>query len=135
MRDYAALVALLNARAARPYEWGSDKHDCGAFANAAVFAQTGDDVLKRLGLKWSGERSARRLIGRWGGLDKIADAGLTRLPGPAFAHRGDIALVPHEAVESLGVVEGHLVVLPGPTGLVRLQRAIATAAWSAEWNG
>lgn len=131
VRDIAALIALLEGRASRPFEWGHDKHDCVSFAAAAVEAQTGENPIRRLGYTWSTERGAARLLNRLGGVAAVADLALTRLPAPAFAHRGDIGLVEIEGRQSLVVIEGELVAGPGLAGLVRGPRSALTLAWSA----
>lgn len=146
MRDLNALFALFDERAARPFEWGDDKHDCISFGDRAVFVQTGDSPIRRAGYHWSTERGAVRLLKRVGGLAAAVDLVLRRHiamvaepdgsvaweDAPALAHRGDIGLADVDGRQSLVVIEGHLAVGPGLDGLVRLQRSAVTIAWSAE---
>ncbi len=129
IRDHAALVALLNACAHVPLVWGES--DCVLFAADAVKAQTGVDLRPRLGCAWTSERAALRLLAARGGLAAAVDTILTRTP-LAHAVRGDIGLVDVAGVPCLVVIEGELVVGPGPNGLVRLQRSALTVAWTID---
>lgn len=130
-RDFGAWVAFIESRQAMPHAWGKRANDCISFAALAVQALTGDDVLARCGHDWAGRRGALRVLAKVGGRAAAADLMLTRLPSPAFAHRGDVGLVETPAFASLVVVEGQLLVAPGASGLVRLPRSAMSIAWSA----
>lgn len=125
-RDLSALAALIEARQAAPFAWG--RHDCVTFAAAAVRAQGG--ALKIPGRRWRSEAGAARALARAGGLEAAVDGVLRRVP-PAFAARGDVALVDGARGPLLAVVEGQTLVGPGPRGLERLPREAMRAAWSA----
>lgn len=126
-RDVGALLALLNARAQRPHEWGDRNNDCIAFIAAAVKAQTGRNPAR--GLKWSTKTGALRLLARLGGVEAVLDARFDRIP-VAHAHRGDIAGIPDP---ELGlhpmIVEGETLCTPGQRGLKRAPRSAMTHAW------
>lgn len=127
VRDHEALLALLASRARRPFSWRS--HDCVRFAAAAVKSQTGRDPLA--GLRWRTRAEAAALLDAEGGMEAAVSKRLLAVP-PALAARGDIAGVPDaEFGLRLMVVEGVLLVGPGPDGLRRLPRSAMTQAWSA----
>lgn len=130
MRDHSAFLAYLDAHARTPFAWGS--HDCVCFAAGAVRALTGRDLLAEVGHHWTSERGALRLLRKLGGVEGAVDQVLARLPGTAFAHRGDVGLVVQSGIGNLVVFEGDLVVGVHPVaGLQRLRRGAATVAWSA----
>jgi hypothetical protein len=138
-RDYTALVAYLNERRTRPYEWGSDKNDCVSFIDGAIQAATGKSALGKL--KWKSRATAISTLNRLGGMGAALDARFERIP-LAQAHRGDIAGVPTEALVGIPdeeakliglhpmVVEGATLVATSETGLVRVPRNKAAIAWS-----
>lgn len=132
MRDFDAFIALLDARACTPFEWGPDKHDCFAFPGAAVEALTGDNPIARCGRSWSSARGAHAVLRRLGGVAAAVDTVLPRLESPAFAHRGDVGMVEGDGRQMLVVFEGQTVVGAAPQGLFRLPRSAVTVAWSAE---
>lgn len=131
MRNHTAWVAFLEARATVPFAWGRRANDCISFAGQAVHALTGDDVLARCGHDWATRRGALRVLAAVGGRAAAADLMLTRLKSPGLAQRGDVGLVETEAFRALVVVEGHTLVGPGVSGLVRLPRSAMSLAWSA----
>lgn len=135
MRDHAALVAYIRDRAAAPFGWGREQNNCVSFANGAIEAQTGRDLVAELGLDWTDEVSARRALH---GRDGIVH-GLTRSLGRpvpvSLARRGDVAMVRGGRAPLLMVVEGETLVGPNPEGLRRLPRARMRRAWSAEGGG
>ncbi len=125
-RDYDALIALLDARMRAPFAWGRRANDCVSFAGAAVRAQTGVDVLADLP-SWTTAIGAARALKHVGGLETAVSARLVSVP-LALAARGDVALVD---ARTLMIIEGHTLVGPGPSGLVRRPRADMVRAWSA----
>jgi hypothetical protein len=127
IRDHAALVAYLDARVRAPFAWW--EQDCVSFGARAAQVQTGRDLLKAFGARWSTAAGAARVLKAHGGLAAAVDSLLPRI-APAMARRGDLGLVRIEPHDCLVVVEGDLVVGPGLTGLVRLPRGRLTAAWS-----
>ena len=77
------------------------------------------------------ERGALRALARRGGLRAAVD-GVLRRVARAKAQRGDVGLVRVDGREFLVVIEGDLVVAPGPEGLVRQARAALAYAWSLD---
>lgn len=127
-RDIAALIALIERRAAIPFGWRNGR-DCASFAARAVKAQTGIDP--RGTLRWRSRREAFAVIAAEGGIEAAIDARLTRVP-PALAVRGDIAGVADPLMGiRLAVVEGMTIVSPGQHGLERHPRAEMLIAWDA----
>lgn len=129
-RDFDALVAFLEARAAMPFAWG--KNDCVTFAAGAVLAMTGEDALAFPDRRptWKSAAGAARRLAQFGGLEAAVSTVLTEIP-VAMAHRGDVGLVEVEGRQNLCIFEGDLIVAPGEAGLVRQARANAVRAWSA----
>ncbi|KQZ31730.1 hypothetical protein [Caulobacter sp. Root1472] len=129
VRDYAALVDLIEARMRAPFAWGKRANDCISFFGAAILAQTGVDRLAALP-NWTSQRGALRVLKGLGGLQAAVDGVLTSVP-LAQAARGDGGLVETATGQAVMVIEGATLVGPGPTGLVRLPRAAMLRAWSA----
>lgn len=131
IRDHEALSRYLAARHSQPFAWGRDANDCVSFALGAVEAQRGDQLRQGLP-NWKTERGARRVLARLGGLEAAVDGVLTSV-APAFARRGDIALVTHAATgdQALFVVEGDTLVGPDARGARRVRRSHMLKAWSA----
>lgn len=129
-RDYAALVAAIEAHSAKRFRWRRGR-DCVSFAAACIEAQTGRDPLANVAI-WSTRREARALADAEGGLEAALDARLGRIP-PALARRGDIAGLPDPLFGiRLMVIEGDTLVGPGARGLERLPRSAMTIAWSID---
>lgn len=137
MRDHDAASAHVIARDDVPFGWdGTDPgvQDCLRFVMDGVLAQTGVDPIADLRGQWSDEASANVILSREGGLAKLVARRLTGTR-PAFAQRGDVALVVHDGRLALGLVEGEFVVcLAGPEGVsgyARHPRAAMRRAWRA----
>lgn len=131
IRDHEALSRYVASRHAQPFAWGREANDCVSFALGAVEALRGDRL--RHGLpNWTTERGARRVLARLGGLE-AAVSGILSPVAPAFARRGDVALVAHPTtgVQALFVVEGDTLVGPDASGARRVRRALMIKAWSA----
>ncbi len=130
-RDIEGLIALIEARSAKPFDWRG-RRDCVAFAAMAVAAQSGIDVLGDL--RWRSRREARALLEAEGGLLAAVDRRLDRVP-VALARRGDIGAVaagPRDVSSiRLMVIEGAMLVAPGKSGLERQPRANLLWAWDA----
>ncbi len=127
------------ADAARtPFAWG--RFDCCHFMGLAVEAQTGVDPMAQWG-RYCSARAAGVLIAKAGCADLAAAVALTMARAgfaetkPAFAQRGDVALLPLADPSwpvAVGVVDldGARVLAAGPAGLVRAARGDALRAWS-----
>lgn len=105
-----------------PFQWGV--HDCVCFAIGWVEIATGIDYLNKY-KPWNTEKKAQSIIKRVGGLEKMFDKHLKRIPA-GFAKDGDVALVDGTAY----LFSGAQIVGPGRDGLVFKDRMEATCAWS-----
>lgn len=128
-RDITALIALIETRANRPFDWRGAR-DCVSFIVAGAEAQTGVDLLAGIP-RWKSRREALAVAEQLGGLEAALDARLPRVP-PALAQRGDIAGLIEDSAFGirLMLVEGDTLVGPGTRGLERLPRAAMVLAWS-----
>ena len=128
MRDHDALHAFLTAWSS-PFDW--TLHGCCiGFCAAAVKAQTGVDHLEGIA-PFKTQRGAVRALRTRGGYFEAVSSRLTEI-APAFAKRGDVALVTGIGSAALMIFEGETLVGSGPDGLARLPRERAIAAWSAD---
>lgn len=126
-RDIAGLIAMIEARSSKPFNWKGSR-DCVAFAARAVKVQSGVDVLADL--QWKSRAQALTILAAEGGLAIAVDTRLSRIP-EAMAMRGDIAgVVDAKLGIRLMVVEGAMLVGPGKHGLVRLPRSAMIMAWN-----
>ncbi|MCU0946818.1 MAG: hypothetical protein MUF47_00990 [Porphyrobacter sp.] len=131
-RDLQALLAMIEARQARPFRWGTN--DCVRYAGAGVAAQTGRDPLADVP-RWNNRREALAITEQMGGLIAALDARFERIP-LAFAQRGDIAGIEHRLFGvGLMIIEGQTLVGPGRRGNQRLRRDAMQMAWSATSRG
>lgn len=121
------LGAYVYAREQRPFAWGKSSHDCCSFANGAVIAMTGADLMADIP-DYADEAAARSLLA--GGLAELIDARLGRLKSKGLAQRGDLALAELRGVQTVCIVEGERIVGPGARGLERLPRKLVIAAWA-----
>lgn len=129
-RDYTAMIALIEARAARVFRWRRGR-ECVGFSGACIEAQTGYDPLAGLP-HWRNRQEALSVAEAEGGLVAAIDARLPRI-APALAKRGDIAGLPDDLFGvRLMVIEGETLVGPGMRGLERLPRTAMTMAWSID---
>ena len=88
----------------KPFKWG--ERDCCFFANDAVLAITGVDVMKRFRNEYSSEEDGIRLMPF--GLDVAVSWEMKQNNfqeiHPNFAQRGDIVLTDTQLGEAIGVV-------------------------------
>lgn len=136
----ARLDAHLRAAFWRPFSWGT--HDCCLFACDAIEAMTGVDPAAPFRGRYKSKRGAYAALKRYGGggleetADKITgDLGMPEV-APAFAGRGDVALLPVETpdggiIDVLGIVgpDGRHVLVAAPEGLARLPVALVRRVW------
>lgn len=126
------LAELVEQRAETAFRWG--EHDCALLAADAVLAMTGTDPAGALRGAYSTEAEADALIAQYGGLEALAatlaaEVGLGDC-APAFAQRGDVALVTQGNMRALGVVVGDSVAVPAAQGLAFLPLDAIQRAWS-----
>lgn len=126
------LAGLVEQRAETAFRWG--EHDCALFACDAVMVMAGVDPAEGLRGTYRTERQADALIAQHGSLEALA-AHQFALHGlgdcaPAFAQRGDVALVTQGNMLALGVVVGDSVAVPAAQGLAFLPLDAIQRAWS-----
>lgn len=127
LRDWQErLQALVVARLAEPFAWGSN--DCCLFAADAVAAETGADPAAPYRGTYDDERGAMRLVRSLGGLAAIATLGGGVEVPPVLARAGDVVLG-HVDRECLGVCMGATWHAPSAAGLAARPMSEALRAW------
>lgn len=116
------LADYITSKLKTPFEWG--EHDCVCFAIGWVNIATGKDHLAQY-RPWRSEIQAKRLIKKVGGIERMFDKYLKRIPA-GFAKDGDVALIGDTAF----LFSGAHIVGPSKSGLVFIGRMEATCAWS-----
>ena len=117
------LAAYVDKAYTLPFEWG--RHDCSTFVAGAVEAMTGERPELPA---YTDAREAAELLAAEPLLDRVRAIYGPPI-APAFAQRGDIALVDIDGRASLAVCVGDFFAGPGTDGLVMVPRAVAIAAW------
>lgn len=125
------LAAHIAAHRATPFDWG--RHDCATFAADWVRALHGFDPLAPWRGTYASEGEYLALIDP-DGLDGLMDAAAAAhgLPEgtPAFARRGDIALVRLGNEECVGVVDMVRVAVPTLAGIRMAPRRFIIRCWA-----
>jgi hypothetical protein len=132
---HGLLSDFLLARMHQPFVWGGQ--DCCLFACDAILAMTGVDVATQFRGKYTDPVEAAHLLRQLDcyGIDEmaewIAEAYDCREIPPAFAQRGDVALLRELERYSLGVVslDGTEIIAPGPDALASVGLLRALRAW------
>ena len=126
------LADLVEARRYAPVVWGV--HDCAMFAADAVLEITARDPLAQWRGAYATEAEGEAITAPAGGFAPFMAAafaafGAAECP-PSLACRGDVGLVRYGNTESMGVVLGGIVAVPGLDGLSFLRRAALLRAWT-----
>ena len=118
------LIAYLDANVRRPFAPG--RHDCALFVAGAVEAMTGNDPATLFRGRYRTLRGGQRIL-RSAGYGNHIDlaAALFGEMHPSQAAPGDLAVVPTEEGEALGLVQGEVVYVLTPTnvGLIPIATA------------
>lgn len=129
------LTAYLHGIRATPYD--PVKHNCGCFALGVIESVRGQppgETLATLGLDAmpDTEIGVKRLLVERGDMGRIAAAFFGREPSTDVlsAQRGDIAVLPGETGDSLGVVENGAVLVLTSGGLERHSIREAMGYWN-----
>ena len=110
------------------FQWG--KLDCALFAAGAVRAMTHKDPAHKFRGKYKTARGSVRALKRFGaGNLELTIADMFEECPPAFARRGDLALVDGELGVMIGVVTGDVAVFIGDHGLERRPMAMWRRCW------
>ena len=115
------LIQFMGDAARTPFQSGV--HDCALFAAGAVFAMTDQDFAAGYRGRYSTLKGGFKLLQKAGFEDHIAlAASLFEEIPPAFAAVGDLAVVPTEQGDALGIVQGSgiYVLTPDRLGVVSL---------------
>lgn len=115
--------------AGQPFAWG--RHDCALHAANAVLAQTGEDPAAAYRGRYQTARGSVRALRKWGAdtLEATIAAGFGEV-APAFARRGDLALIDGPLGVSVGVVVGRDALFVGEAGLERFDRSQWRRCWA-----
>ncbi|MCI5097532.1 MAG: hypothetical protein MRY77_14550 [Rhodobacteraceae bacterium] len=97
------------------------KHDCCLFGAGAIEAETGVDLAAPWRGRYSTFRGGYRILRKAGYSDHVALIASFLQEIPVFAVRaGDIAIVPSESGDAVGVVQGEAVYVLGLDGRLSL---------------
>jgi hypothetical protein len=124
MKDWEPrLVAYLAGIKARTFAPGA--HDCALFTAGAVAAMTSIDHAEGWRGRYKTLKGGQRALKKAGIADHVAlVASLFDEVAPAFAHRGDIAVVAGaDGIAALGIVQGEGVYVLKPEGLAVIRRS------------
>lgn len=126
------LAAHIAAHRASEFAWG--RADCATFTADWVAAMHGTDPLAGLRGAYGTEAEYLAMADAHGSLSAMAGAtaalhGLPECP-PAYAQRGDIALVRLGNEECLGIVDALAVTVPTLAGIRLAPRRGIVRAWS-----
>jgi hypothetical protein len=119
------LAAYIAQHRATPFAWGT--HDCASFAAGAARVITGCNPWADA---WADRSGAATQLRHSGGIVAAVDSVLPRLPCPALAQRGDVALMHHAQRRWLAVVDGAHAWAPTALGLIATPLSQASTAWS-----
>lgn len=123
------LATFIASRENRPLKWGRRENDCGSFVGAGVLAIRADGLDLMVGIpEYSTAADADAIVGEC--YAALLDARLPRRDSPGLAQRGDVVLFEGKFGETLGLVEGDMIVGPGARKLERIPRAYALIAWA-----
>lgn len=128
------LSALIESGARIPFQWGV--RDCTLFAADCVWALTQRDPAAQWRGACSDELGARKIIAKAGGLERLVETGLRSIGvpivrvAPAFGQRGDPCLFDGPLGDTLGIIEGAMLVAQAPEGLHRQPFNTARIVWA-----
>jgi hypothetical protein len=115
------------------FAWG--KRDCAFFTCDLVAAMTGVDMAAEYRGRYNSQAGAVRVLRQAGGLERIAEKMAHRHEleevKPAFAQRGDVAMLDTDDGPALGVValDGRNALFSGPQGLRAVPVLSCRRAW------
>ena len=124
------LIEFIEEHKDTPFEWG--KWDCCIFANAALKAISGKNVIPK-DLKWKDEKTAMKAIKDYGktlngALTKACKGAGMEVIQPAFATAGDLILFKEES-ELAGIHDGFNILAPTDDGITTKDPSLTIKAW------
>ncbi|MCF6304406.1 MAG: hypothetical protein L3J33_03435 [Rhodobacteraceae bacterium] len=121
------MSAVIDAAVGCSFVWG--EHDCTLFAARCADAVWGGDIESKHRGKYKTLRGANGRISRHGGLIAgLEGEGFVEI-SPAFAQRGDIAIVRQDGRDALGVVFNGKIAATSLQGLVFVPVNKAQGVW------
>lgn len=126
------LAAIVEERRTAPFYWGGN--DCAGFAADVTVTLTGEDPAAWIRGHYADEAMLEAILIERGGFEvavaqTMADFGAPECP-PAFAMRGDWALVEAGNQTYVGVVLDDRVAITGLDGLRFLPKRYVTRTWA-----
>lgn len=118
------LAEFLEERRGTPFAWVTN--DCCSFAADAIERMT--DQRPELPA-YASMQEAAELLHIKPLLDRV-DAVMGPMIATSFAQRGDLAMIHVQGRDSLGIMLGEYIAVPGDTGLLTVPRQLIIAAWS-----
>jgi hypothetical protein len=126
------LAEFVEERRNVPFVWGV--HDCAMFAADAVLLQTREDPLRAWRGAYHTEEAGHLITAPAGGFVAFMGAAFRAFGAPVcptvMAQRGDVGIASYGNTESLALVLGETVAVPGPDRLSFLPVRHLTAAWA-----
>lgn len=113
----------------KPFEWG--KWDCCLFANAAIKAITGKNLIPK-DLTWKDEKTAMQAIAKYGTLNqaltKVCKDAKIPTVKPIMVTTGDLVLFKEES-ELVGISDGFNILAPTDDGIAFKSHELIVKAW------
>lgn len=123
----AILAEQIEKARTAPFSFGGN--DCFLFAANIALAMTGMDPAADIRGGYDDERSALKVIARYGSFAGVVSHCFGEAIHPRFAQRGDVVMVLRDGRESLAVCDGARCVGPGVNGLEWAHMSEAICAW------
>jgi len=131
------LAGFLEQRRFVPFAWGVN--DCCLFACDGIKAITGVDPADgTFRGKYRTAIGAHRLLNAHGGIEDgfyrtcFEKHGITELPTPKLARRGDVVLIDTENGQALGIMDSVNAFFVGKNGLIPMGIEKCRRAWRVE---
>lgn len=126
------LAAIVEARRTQPFWWGGQ--DCGMFAADVAVALTDEDPAAWLRDAYDSEDALEQILRDCGGFEAAVERTMLEFGAPecppAFAARGDWALVQAGNLLMVGVVIDDRIAVTGMDGLRFVPLRLALRTWA-----
>jgi len=101
----------VEAAKTRPFSYG--EHDCCLFVARCIDAMTDSDLAEQLARHYHDEPSAMAFFRHEGGIERAVSGFLGDVSDLARPRRGDVAMVPTERGDGVGVCVGTTIAVAG----------------------